>query len=122
MHLNSSDLLKKIIQLLYNKKALHIIALDVREISNFTDYFIVAEGQASTHVQALADCIFKELKEIHILPMHIEGKSEGEWTVLDYETIIIHLFKPNIREYYRLEEMWKDGKIVDLNRIKNQLT
>jgi ribosome-associated protein len=101
-------------QTLFDKKGFNILALDVRGISTLTDYFVIAEGNVDKHVIALAKEVIKKLKEEEESPSHIEGLDQGDWIVIDYLEIVVHLFKPGLREKYRLEELWREGKIIDL--------
>lgn len=103
-----------IAQTLFDKKGFNIIALDVRDVSTMTDFFVVAEGTVDKHVSALGNSIVETLKKEGIKPIHVEGLSQGDWVVIDYLEIVIHIFMPGLRDKYRLEELWKDGKIVDL--------
>lgn len=112
MELFCFDLLKVIAKVIDNKKGNNPVILDVRAISQLTDYFIFAEGNVGVHVKALADTIVQELKEHNVAPLHVEGLSHGDWVVIDYGFIVIHLFISSIREQYRLEELWKDGSII----------
>lgn len=107
-------ILNAIAQAIYDKKGSNILALDVRGISTMTDYYIIAEGNVERHVRALSRGI-KEAMGIHGLhPFHIEGQNEGDWVVMDFGDIVIHLFIPELREKYALEELWKESKIVDV--------
>lgn len=107
-------ILDAIAQAIYDKKGFNILALDVRSFSTMTDYYIIAEGNVERHVRALSLAIEDALKEHGLRPFHVEGRSEGDWIVLDYVDIVIHLFIPEFREKYALEELWKESKIVDV--------
>lgn len=102
-------------QTIYDKKGSNILALDVRGISSITDYIIIAEGSATQHVTAIARAIMEELNCDFRFLQYVEGLSEGEWVVLDFFDFMVHLFAPNMREKYQLEELWKEGEIIDLN-------
>jgi len=91
------------------------MALDVQGVSTLTDYFIIGEGNVDKHVIALAKSVIETLKKEGESPIHVEGLNQGDWVVIDYLELVIHLFKPGIREKYRLEELWHDGKVVDLD-------
>lgn len=108
-------------QILFDKKGFNILALDVRGISTLTDYFLIGEGNVDRHVIALAKEVIERLKQEGEVPAHVEGLDQGDWVVIDYLEIVVHLFKPGMREKYRLEELWREGEIVDLNlkRDKN---
>jgi len=101
-------------QSIYDKKGVNILALDVRDVCTMTDFFIIAEGTVDRHVRALAGTIEQDLQACKMRPMHVEGLQEGDWVVLDYGNVVIHLFTPELREKYSLEQLWKEGKIIDL--------
>jgi ribosome-associated protein len=107
--------LEAVCQKIYDKKGFNILALDVRGISSICDFFVIAEGNVSRHVCALSQSIVEMFQEEGLKPIHLEGEHTGDWAVLDYGNIIIHLFTPEMREKYRLEQVWKEGKVVDIN-------
>ncbi len=109
--------LQEICQTIFDKKGFNIVTLDVRGVSSMTDYFIVAEGTVERHVKGLASIVMDLFREKNRKPMHIEGVSEGDWIALDYGNIIIHFFIPDLREKYALEQVWKEGKIVELSFV-----
>lgn len=109
--------LNKIGQILFDKKGINILVLDVKGVSTLTDYFIFAEGNVDKHVMALAKAVIEALKKEGENPIHVEGLGQGDWIVIDYMDLVIHLFKPGLREKYRLEELWREGKIVDLELV-----
>jgi ribosome-associated protein len=106
--------LRMIAQTIFDKKGFNILALDVRGISTLTDYFLIAEGNVDKHVTALAKDVIGKLKAEGETPSHVEGLDQGDWVVIDYLEIVIHLFKPGLRDKYRLEELWREGEIVDI--------
>jgi len=110
-----TDTLNIIAQTIFDKKGFNILALDVRGISTLTDYIIIAEGNVSRHVQALSDAIVENLKKVDIRPYKVEGKEGGDWVVIDFVEVIIHLFMPSIRQKYQLEKLYQKAKIVDLD-------
>ncbi len=101
---------------LNNKKARALNVLKVEELTVLTEYFVIATATSSTHVHSLADEVEVKLTEAGYEPHHIEGKSTG-WIVLDYSSVIIHIFTPDQREFYGLDNMWSEGKSVDLSEI-----
>ncbi len=114
MKKDPQDLLNVIAQVIFDKKGFNILALDVRGISSLTDFLVIAEGNVDRHLQAMAHLIIDALKKMGISPYIVEGMEGGEWIVLDYLNVIVHLFLPVFREKYRLEQLWKKGKIVEL--------
>ena len=113
--------LNLIAQTIYDKKGVNSLALDVRGISTLTDYVIIAEGNVDRHVMGIANGILDALEERGIHPHHVEGLKEGEWVVLDFMDVMVHLFSPGFRDKYQLEELWKEGKILDLDININSL-
>lgn len=112
--MDSKKLINIISQIIYDKKGFNILALDVKGVSTICDYLIIAEGNVERHIKAIANEITHELKKINEVPLHVEGLQEGDWVVIDYLDIIVHLFKPHLRETYGLERLWQKGKIIDL--------
>jgi ribosome-associated protein len=109
-----NKILRVIGQAIVDKKGLNLLTLDVRGISSMTDYFVIAEGTVDRHVVSLAKNVEDAMKQEGFSPCHVEGIREGEWVVLDYMDVVIHLFIPDLRQHYALEEAWKEGKIVDV--------
>lgn len=110
----SKELLNIIAQSIYDKKGFNIIALDVKSISTLSDYIIIGEGNVDRHVRSIASHIMEEMEKKQIIPYRVEGKLGGDWIVIDYHDIIVHLFMPHVREKYQLERLWSEGKIIDL--------
>jgi len=108
-------LLNTIAQTIFDKKGSNILAIDLRGISSITDYVILAEGNVDRHVIAIAKAIAETLKEQGIAPVHIEGLETGDWVVLDYLQVMVHLFMPGLRDRYQLEKLWQKGEIIDLH-------
>lgn len=115
----SEDLrrLDQIAQVIFDKKGFNILALDVREVSSLTEYFIIAEGNVARHVSALAAAIKQQQGEEGYFPYHVDGLQSGDWIAIDYGHIIVHLFDPDLREKYAFESLWRKGYIVDLNIV-----
>ncbi|NNM43819.1 MAG: ribosome silencing factor, partial [Chlamydiae bacterium] len=91
-----------------------ILALDVREFSSITDYVIIAEGNVDRHVVAIAAAIMDTLEKLGEKAVYVEGMQTGDWVVLDFIGVMVHLFMPGLRERYQLEQLWREGSIVDL--------
>ena len=103
------------IQCADDKKAMNMIALDLREIASFTEFFVIASGANQRQVQAIADEINEQLKkQLRRRAVRIEGYSSAEWVLLDYGDFIIHLFDKEAREFYDLERLWRDAKRVEM--------
>ncbi len=109
------EVLNSIAQVIYDKKGFNILAIDVQGLSNITDYILIAEGNVDRHVSSIARAIIDELEKKGEMPIHVEGVKTGDWAVLDYGEVMVHIFSPNLRERYSLERLWSDSKIVDLD-------
>lgn len=97
------------------KKASDIMVQEVRELIGVTDYFVIVTAANSRQVEAIIDEIEDKLREDQgIKPSHREVSSDGSWSLLDYGNIVVHVFMPETREYYRLEALWNDAPVVDL--------
>ncbi len=110
-----SHIIHQIAQAIYDKKGTNIIAIDVRGISSITDYVIIADGNVDRHVSALATEIQHIMRGEGEKPVHIEGQQVGDWVVLDYFQVVIHLLLPDMRQKYQLERLWPEGKVIDLD-------
>ena len=96
------------------KKALELVALDLREVASFTDFFLIASGTNPRQVQAIADEIEDTLKKRGTRPARIEGYATAEWVLLDYGDFIVHVFEQKARRFYDLERLWRDAARVAL--------
>ncbi|MGN0561459.1 MAG: ribosome silencing factor [Candidatus Fimenecus sp.] len=110
------ELLFSAVQILDKKKGMDIKALEITEISSVADYFLLATGTSSTHIRALADEVDEELSKLGVQPDHIEGKTTG-WILLDYKSVVVHIFTQSERELFNLEKLWGDAKEIDLNDL-----
>lgn len=108
------ELSKKIHDILDSKKAQDLTVLSVKGISTIADYFIIATGTSSTHINALADHIEKELSKDSIFMKHREGQPQGGWLLLDYRDVIVHIFNEETRQYYAIERIWSDAKRLEM--------
>jgi ribosome-associated protein len=106
------ELAHTIVNALEDKKGEDILLLDIKEIASFTDYFIICTATTSRMLNALADGVIEKTREKHKRKGSLEGKPEAGWLVMDYGDIVVHLFDEDLRRYYKLEELWKDGKVL----------
>lgn len=111
---NFNKQLNSIAQAIYDKKGFNILSLDVRHVSSMADFVIIAEGNIDRHLKAISHSVKDALKEMGEDPLFVEGEQSGDWIVIDYGEIVIHLLLPEFREKYALEELWRKASIVDL--------
>ncbi|MBI5273640.1 MAG: ribosome silencing factor [Chlamydiales bacterium] len=101
-------------QAIYDKKGLNPLALNVQSISTLTDYIVIAEGSVDRHVVAIAKSVMDVMEEEQEALLHVEGLTNGDWVVIDYGNIIVHIFTPALRQRYQLERLWSEAAIIDL--------
>ena len=109
---DSTELAHTIVDILLDKKGIDTLLLDVREISLLADYFIISTGEVDRQIKAMSEEISQALKAEYVLPLHIEGDAESGWVLMDYGEIVVHLLSPDMRSFYRLEELWKEARVV----------
>jgi len=99
-----------IAELASDKKAIDIVELDLRGVLGYTDYFVVCSGNTDRQTKAIHDGIHQGLKNDHgLLPRRVEGLGEGRWILMDYLDVVVHVFTPDAREFYRLEQLWGEA-------------
>ena len=89
------------------------VILDVRELITITDYFVITSGSSERQVWTIAEEVEKQLKEASVKPVRVEGEKGSRWVLLDFVDIVVHVFHEEEREYYRLENLWRDAPVVD---------
>lgn len=110
------ELLDNAVKILDRKKGMDIKALEITELTAVADYFLICTGTSSTHIRALADELDAQLSALGVTPDHIEGKSTG-WILLDYKSVVVHIFTQSDRELFNLEKLWGDATPVDLTEL-----
>ena len=112
--IGSEELSQLVVKGMQERKASNIVVMDMRKVKNaFTDYFVVASGTSDTQVEAIAESVDKEVWEAtRNNPRSTEGKANREWILVDYYDVIVHVFKKDRREFYKLEELWGDAEFT----------
>ena len=103
-----NELILKIAKILYDKKASNIVALDVSDLTVITDGMLIASGRSAIQVKTLAEEVEDQLSALGIEPTRKEGHQDGRWIVLDYGTVLVHLFHTEERDFYRLDKLWEN--------------
>ncbi len=114
--MESFELMKIAANALNDKKAMELCAIKIEDVSDIADYFVICTATSNSHVKALADAVEEKLKEAGVTPNHIEGRS-SDWLLLDYGTVVIHVFGKVSRDYFSLDHLWNDGENIDLTQI-----
>ncbi len=112
---DAHSVISNIAQIIYDKSGKNIYAVDIRNTSSLCDFCIIAEGTVDRHVKAIGRTIQKEMAVLGHKPVKVEGEQEGHWVILDYLNVMVHILTPTFREKYRLERLWDEGTIIDLN-------
>ena len=111
-YLNALNLARAIVESLEDKKGEDILLIDIKEIASFTDYFVICTGTSDRMLDALAKSVQDAMREKHQRKGRIEGQPHDGWLVVDFGSVVVHLFSRDQRNYYRLEELWQEGKVL----------
>jgi ribosome-associated protein len=95
-----------------DRKAVELKVLHLQKVSDFTDYFVICSGTNERQVQAIADAVQERLRENKVRPLHVEGYNRGQWVLLDYGDLVVHVFQEEPRRHYALERLWGDAPDV----------
>lgn len=115
----AEELAKKIASVLDSKKAINIKLLKLSDETILTDYFVIANGTSTTHVKNLAGEVEFKLGEEGVKPAHAEGMAGNAWILLDYTTVIVHVFTKEARDFYNLERLWADAEVVEFKATED---
>ena len=110
-----SQVAKLAIQALDSKKGVDIKLLKTTDVTTLADYFIICTATSTTHIKTLSDEVERILKENGEMPMRREGHRKGDWLLLDYSCVIVHVFMKEAREFYTLERLWSDAQVVEFD-------
>jgi ribosome-associated protein len=112
---DAAELAHRIVEIASDKKGNDIVMLRTAEVTSMADFFVICSGRSDRQVSALSGAIVDELRDDGIRPLGIEGRGSSRWVLLDYGSVIVHVFAPEEREYYGLERLW--GKAVQVVRV-----
>ncbi len=114
------ELASALVRVLDQKKAKDIRLLHVADQTVMTDYFIICEGNSNTHLRSLCGELEYQMSLLDISPDHIEGYADGNWILIDFGSVVVHLFQPDSRNYYHLEKLWCDATPIDITPLLDQ--
>ena len=116
----STGVLRLILDALEEAKAVDICQLDVRKLTDITDFMVIASGTSHRHVHAMAERVREAARQQQLRPIGIEGEAENDWILIDYAEVVVHVMMPQVREFYSLERLWNDhlGEAVQHRRDK----
>jgi ribosome-associated protein len=107
--LNSIDVARLAVEAASDKQADNIVMLDTKEVCSFADYFVICSGDSPRQIEAIRQEIREKLKHDDIIPFHIEGAADSGWILLDLGDVVVHIFSPSQRDYYRLDDLWHEA-------------
>jgi len=113
------NLVKTVVEALQEKKGRQIVTMDLSKLENsICQYFIICQGKTTTQVSALSDSVWDRVyKQLHEKPMGAIGMREAQWIAMDYGTVMLHIFIPELREFYNLENLWADADMTEIPDI-----
>ncbi len=111
-----------IVNALHDAKAKDIVVLDVRKVSDFTDYMVIVSGTSTRHVQSTADRVIEKLRSLGHRAVGVEGMDLGEWVLIDFGEAVVHVMRPQTRDFYNIEKLWSEGKPVKLGATAERKT
>jgi ribosome-associated protein len=114
---NSLELAKRAAQIALDTKALDVVLLDLRGVTDMTDFFLIASGTSDTHGRAIGEHIMEQMKAEGFRANHVEGLEKGRWVLVDFVDFVVHVFHPTLRNFYQLERLWADATEVPLADI-----
>jgi ribosome-associated protein len=93
-------------------KANDVVLLNLKGVTDMTDYFVIASGTSDTHVRAIGEHLISEMKKEGVRVHHVEGVQQGRWVLLDFVDFVVHIFHPTLRSFYQIERLWSDAEVV----------
>lgn len=119
-NITSRNLAMAVIEGIQEKKGIEIVLMDLSKIRNsICDYFVVCHGTSRTHVEAIADGLRDYVQKKHSAkPWHSEGFENAEWILIDFVDVVVHIFQPHTRTYYKLEDLWADAELTQYNAVE----
>lgn len=114
--METKEILKTAVKAIDSKKGENIQIIGITDLTILADYFVIATGTSSTQVKALADEVEYKLSQAGVEPHHIEGE-KTPWVCLDYNSVVVHIFYKDQRDFYQLERLWEDGEKIDITNF-----
>jgi ribosome-associated protein len=106
------------IKAVLGKKPVDVVALDMRELTSIADAFIICSGSSNRQVTAIAEHVERRLRKQKVKPLSVEGTKEGQWVLMDYGDVVIHVFYESVRQFYDLEGLWTDARRIETPGLK----
>lgn len=113
--MDSVKLKDNILEILDDQKAIDVALLNVKELTDVTDWFVICTGRSNRHTKAIADKLIERMKELGEVPLSVEGKETGYWILLDFIDVVIHVMQAEARDFYEIEKLWTQSEIEPIN-------
>lgn len=110
MNMEARRIVERTVALAHSRKAEDVVVLDMRAVTDMTDYFVICTGTVDVHVKAIADAIVEGMKDEGERSWHLEGTERLQWVLIDFVDVVVHVFQPEMRDFYALERLWGDAK------------
>lgn len=114
MGMPAREIVDASVGLIRSKKAQDILVMDLRGVTDTTDYYVLCTGMTTTQVRAISEAVAEGLKQRHEAPWHIEGLEERQWVLIDCVDVVIHVFLPDVRAFYNIERLWGDACVEEI--------
>ena len=111
-NLNTVDVAKRAAEIASDKQATDVVLLDARDVCSFADYFVICSGETNRHIDALREAIHKALRSENVIASRCEGSTDSGWVLMDFGNVIIHIFAPLERQYYKFDELWSGAQLL----------
>ena len=121
MRLNAREIVDLSVESMKSKKAQDILVMDLQGLTDTTDYFVLCTGMSDAQVRAISEAITEGLKGKQETPWHVEGLEERQWVLIDFVDVVVHVFLPEVREFYNLERLWGDAVIEEIKDDSDEL-
>ena len=115
MDTDSLQLTDLAVQFLKSKKAMTIVKMDLRELTDITDYFVICTAESRPHAEALCDAVIEGMEKAGYPPWHVEGDADQTWVLIDFVDVVVHIFQQDTRQFYALERLWGDARIEEVS-------
>jgi ribosome-associated protein len=112
---NSLAQVQRAAQIALDTKALDLVLLDLRGVTDMTDFFLIASGTSDTHARSIGQHVMEEMKKAGFRATHVEGLEKGRWVLVDFVDFVVHIFHPTLRNFYQLERLWADAEKIPVD-------
>lgn len=110
--MESKEIIMEVKKAVEDKKAFDLVVLDLRGLFPFSDYWVICSGSSLIQTKVIAEEVIRRTKVANVYPLHVEGEESGEWILIDYGNIMVHIFREEERVFYQLEKLWRQARLI----------